>query len=137
MAEHVPLVIDDVGVPAGDVVGMLHLRVHVYRTDVRSDHVDVVEMRVRPVLQEPGSARLHPDLGHRHGLAWPVDDLGPVESKRAHGLGVLAVGTAYCADVADIVGAKHGVDRLDPVAEGPTPAALTVVRNTAPPTAPK
>ena len=128
MAEHVPLVVDDVRVAARDVVRVLHLRVHVDGPDVRAHHVDVVEVRVRPVLQQPRSAGLHPDLGHRHGLARPVDDLRAVERERAHGLRVLAVRAADRADVADVVGAQHRVEGLDAVAEQLDPAVVDVVR---------
>jgi hypothetical protein len=85
------------------------LRVHVDRADVRADHVDVVEMRVGPVLQQPGTAGLHPQLGHRHRLARAVDHLGPVERERADRLRVLPVGTADRADIADVVRAQHRV----------------------------
>ena len=84
-------------------------------------------MRVRAVLQQPRAAGLA-GLRHRHGLARPVDDLGAAERERAHGLGVLAVGAADRPEVADVVGAQHGVEGLDAVAEELDPAVVDVVR---------
>ena len=39
-------------------IRVLHLRVQVHRADVRREHVDVVEVRVGAVLEQPGPAGL-------------------------------------------------------------------------------
>ncbi len=75
-------------------IRVAHPRVQEHRPDVRREHVHVVEVGVRAVLEHPRPAARVADVRHRHGLAGPVDDLGAVERQRAHGLRVLAVAAA-------------------------------------------
>jgi hypothetical protein len=74
-------------------------------------------VRVRAVLEQPRSARIEPDLRHRHRFTRPVDDFGAVECKRPHRLRVLAVAAANRPDVPDVLGPQDRVERLDAVAE--------------------
>src|SRR5438132_3497854 len=55
VGQHVPQVIDDVRVPAPDVVGMLHPGMQVYGPHVRTDHVDAVEVGVGASPEDPGA----------------------------------------------------------------------------------
>ena len=128
VGDDVPLVVDDVGVAAGDVERVLHAGVEVHGADVGAEHVDAVEVRVGPVLEHPRPAARVADAGHGHRLARPVDDLGAVHRQRPHRLRVLAVGAADRAEVADVVGPEHRVEGVDPVAEDLDPAVVDVVR---------
>src|SRR5215471_2603422 len=97
------------------------------RPNVGTDHVDVVEVRVRAVLQQPGTAWFRPHLRHGHGFARPVYDLRPVECERSDRFRVFAVAAADRAQVADVLGAEDGVEGVDSRAKELDPAIVDVV----------
>ena len=136
VAEDMSLIVDDVRVPAADVERVLHLRVYVDGTHVGADHVDVVEVRVSAVLQQPRAARLWSCLRHRHGLARAVHDLRTVEGERPHRLRIFPVAAADGAQVADVSSAEDRVEGLDAVAEDLDPAVVDVVGRARPFSAP-
>src|SRR5207237_2006103 len=135
--DHGTLIVDDVGVATRDVEWVLHSRVHVDRPDVRADHIDVVEVCVSTVLEQPGTAEVSTGLSHRYRLARTVDDLRTVEGECADRLRILAVAAADGAEIADVVGAQHRVERVDAVTEQLDPAVEDVVRRTGTLTAPE
>src|SRR5258708_24931138 len=82
------------------------------------------------VREQPRPGGLDRYVGDGHRLARAVDNLGAVERERAYRLWVFSVGAADRADIADVVGAQHRVERVDSVAEQFHPAVVYVMRNT-------
>ena len=121
-------VIDDMGMPAGNVHRVSGCGRQVERAGIGTQHVYGIELRVAPVLDHPGTAAGIAGAGHGHGLAGPVHHLGAVERQRPHRLRVFAVAAADGAYVADVRGFQHGIEGVYAVAEHFHPAVVHVVR---------
>ena len=100
----------------------------IHRADVRTDHIDIVEMGMGPILKHPRAPAWITDVGHRHCLARPIDHLRPAKGERADGLWVFAVRTADRAEVSDVLGPEDGVEGVDPVSEQLHPSVVDIVR---------